>query len=113
MQYTINESENMDLITIFLIIIFILLMILFAIGLKYPQGRKDWPLDRRTTTSVLISIFVFLLLIILSFYASQNVKWPPRAEVFVYASIIIFIILIIIAIILPSGLSAEEGKKSE
>ena len=103
----------MVLITILLIFIFILMIILFAIGLKYPRGRDDWPLDRRTTASIFLSITVFLLLIILSFFASQHIKWPSNTELFFYIAIIILVILVITSILLPKGLSVDENMRSE
>jgi integral membrane sensor domain MASE1 len=99
----------MSIITIALIAIFFLLIIMIGIGLRYPKGRQDWPLDRRTSTSIFLSVLVLILLIILSFFASQNVDWPENTVIFYYFSIIIFIILIVVAILMPVGLTGDES----
>jgi amino acid transporter len=93
----------MNLITIALIVIFLLFVVLISIGVRYPRGRLDWPLDRKNSVSILISVFVFLLLLILSFYVSQQVEWPANTTIIFYVGIIIFGILVVISIILPKG----------
>ena len=97
----------MTWLTIMLILVFILMVVLIAIGFKYPYGRKDWPLDRKTTAMIFLSVLIFLLLIALSYFASQHINWPSRVEIFFVVGIIMFIILGIIAILMPEGL--EEG----
>jgi multisubunit Na+/H+ antiporter MnhB subunit len=101
---------KMDLVTVLLIVVFIVMIILFAIGLKYPRGRSDWPLDRNATASIFISVLVFVLLLILSFFASQHVDWPSSVQLFYYAAAVIFGVLIVIAILLPKGLSLEDRR---
>lgn len=98
----------MNLITIILIIIFFLVLILIGISLKYPKGRNDWPLDRKTTAAVFLSIFIFVFVIILSFYASQFVNWPSKSVIIFYSGVIIFAILIVFAILLPKGMGQTE-----
>ena len=93
----------MNILTIVLIVIFLLFIVLIAVGVRYPRGRLDWPLDRKSSVSILLSVFVFLLLLILSFYVSQQVEWPSNTTLVFYVGVIIFAILIIISIVLPKG----------
>jgi len=93
----------MDITNLIFLIFIIVIIILVVIGLWFPRGRSDWPLNPRATVYLIIGALFFVLLIILINLLSQYIEWADFITSSIYVTIAIFIVLILVGLFFPDG----------
>ena len=86
-----------------IVIFTIIIVLLIAIALWFPRGRKDWPLSPRGTVYLIVAGLFFILLVILINIVSQHVNWSGFVTTSIYFSIAIFIVLVLVGLFFPDG----------
>ena len=89
------------------------LLILFAIiafiGIKFPDPRRNWPYNKKTTLKFFGFLLVLTILLILMNVVKNMVNWPSRATVLFYVILLCFFTLLIMGIFLPRGIRLDRG----
>ena len=84
----------------FLLLFFLLFVVFIYIGLRYPEVRRDWKLDRRGTARVFVAILTTLLLFFLLWYFLAHQKLTDIILSSTYLMFIIIGLLFIAALVL-------------
>ena len=100
---------DIDWLNWFLMLLFIAVLILAFIGLKFPFPNRDWPFNTKNTLILLGSITVFVLLFTLLNIVKNLVDWPARELIIFWVVLLCFLILFLLGIFLPSGIKLPKN----
>ncbi len=90
-------------VTASIVIVVIAAIILLYLGLKYPQGRTDWPHDGYKTFRFIISGILFLIILGLIYWITRYWDYPLSGKGLVYVAFFALFVLFILGIIFPKG----------
>jgi len=78
-----------------------------VVALRFPRGRREWPLDARQTAWLLISGLTGILVFALLYLATREVRWPAAPTTTFFAVSAALALLLGVALFLPQGLRAR------
>ena len=82
-------------------------VVVALVALRFPSGRREWPLDARQTVWLLLSAFTAVLVFVLLYIATREVRWPS-IMVTTFAGVSLGLALLLVAaLFLPQGLRAR------
>ena len=83
------------------------LVVVALIALRFPGGRRAWPLDARQTVGILVSGLTAVLVFALLVVATRDLRWPPLVPIVFTAVVLGLALLLGTALLLPEGLRAR------
>ena len=74
------------------------------VGLRFPRGRSDWPLDARQTAWLVVSGLTAVMLFALLCLVTRDIRWPGIAT-FAFGAVALALGLLLgVGLFLPQGL---------
>lgn len=98
----------MEVLTATLVIAALTVLLLFFLGMKYPKGGRDWPLDRPTTIRYVISGFLFFVILGLIYWVTRYWDYPLSGKGLAYVAFIGIAVLFVLGFIFPKGKEADR-----
>lgn len=85
------------------------IVILLIIGFKFPDPRRNWPLNVKNTWKVFGFLLVIAAFFILVNVVKDLINWPSDEVVLFYFILICFFVLLLLGILLPKGIKLKRG----
>ena len=57
------------------------LTVVALIAVRFPRGRAEWPLEARQTAWLLVSGLTAVIVFVLLYVATRDVRWPDPVAV--------------------------------
>jgi uncharacterized BrkB/YihY/UPF0761 family membrane protein len=83
------------------------LAVIAVVGLRFPRGRAEWPLEARQTAGLIVSGLTAVTLFALLYVVTRDVRWPGIATIAFGAVALTLGLLLGVALFLPQGLRAR------
>jgi len=90
-----------------LITIVSVIAIVALIAVRFPRGRAEWPLEARQTAWLLMSGLTAVIVFVLLYVATRDVRWPDAVTATFAAISLVLALLGGVALFLPQGLRAR------
>lgn len=97
----------MNLYEVALIAIVSAIAVVGAIAIRFPRGRAEWPMDARQTAWLLVSGLTAVIVFVLLYVATREVRWPDAVTMTFAATSLLLALLAGVALFLPQGLRAR------
>ncbi len=97
----------MNLFEAALLAVVSVIAVVAVIALRFPRGRAEWPLDARQSAWLLVSGLTAVIVFVLLYVATRDVRWPDAVTVTFGAVSLLLALLAGVALFLPQGLRAR------
>ncbi len=84
-----------------------LLAVLALVALRFPRGRRDWPLDARQTAWALASGLTAVAVFVLLYLATRESVWPSLTTTLFAGASLGLGLLVAASLLLPEGLRSR------
>jgi uncharacterized membrane protein len=83
------------------------LAVVALVAVRFPRGRAEWPLEARQTAWLLVSGLTAVIVFVLLYVATRDVRWPDAVALTFAAVSLLLGLLAGVALFLPQGLRAR------